>query len=265
MLGQSDETPSGKLAAIFFICFRGICLHCSLPCQRVERGRVHRRRRGHYRTQSRRSRNEKERRPGNAGAHIRSLCSSRGDKHVVANHPAEKLDRQAGFDKPPGKGCREGRIRTGTVGRCLARRRRIDHQDVIHLDTYEPVRLDPAHALVSNVEDAHFGRRRADLVVDGPTRDLRHKMLHYYIRSFDHMIAKMTRYANWGAAQMFIDGKTTNLWGIFSHTFARVASTSRPSAESSCSRSRRVRARAASAHAAVAVMCFQKLTENPGY
>ena len=38
--------------------------------------------------------------------------------------------------------------------------------DVIHLDTYEPVRLDPAHALVSNVEDAHFGRRRADLVVD---------------------------------------------------------------------------------------------------
>lgn len=38
--------------------------------------------------------------------------------------------------------------------------------DVIHLDTYEPVHLEGAGALVSNVEDAHFGRRPADLVVD---------------------------------------------------------------------------------------------------
>ena len=64
-------------------------------------------------------------------------------------------------------------------------------------------------------------RVHADLVVDGPVFDLRHKMLHYYIRSFDHMIAKMTRYANWSAAQMFIDGKTTGLWGIFSHTLGK--------------------------------------------
>ena len=64
-------------------------------------------------------------------------------------------------------------------------------------------------------------RVHADLVVDGPTRDLRQKMLHYYIRSFDHMIAKMTRYANWGAAQMFIDGKTTGVWGIFAHPFGK--------------------------------------------
>ena len=64
-------------------------------------------------------------------------------------------------------------------------------------------------------------RVHADLVVDGPAFDLRHKMLHYYIRSFDHMIAKMTRYANWSAAQMFIDGKTTGLWGIFSHTLGK--------------------------------------------
>ncbi len=64
-------------------------------------------------------------------------------------------------------------------------------------------------------------RVHADLLVDGPTFDLRHKMLHFYIRSFDHMIAKMTRYANWAAAQMFIDGKTTGLWGIFSHTFGK--------------------------------------------
>jgi len=64
-------------------------------------------------------------------------------------------------------------------------------------------------------------RVHADLLVDGATGPLRHKMLHFYIRSFDHMIAKMTRYANWGAAQMFIDGRTTGLWGIFSHTLGK--------------------------------------------
>ncbi|MEO8382282.1 MAG: glycosyltransferase family 2 protein [Acidobacteriota bacterium] len=64
-------------------------------------------------------------------------------------------------------------------------------------------------------------RVHADLLVDGPTFDLRHKMLHYYIRTFDHMIAKMTRYADWGSAQMFIDGRTTSVWGIFSHPFGK--------------------------------------------
>ena len=61
-------------------------------------------------------------------------------------------------------------------------------------------------------------RVHADLLVDGATGKLAHKMDHYYIRAFDHMIAKMTRYANWGAAQMYLDGKTTSAWGIFSHT-----------------------------------------------
>ena len=72
-------------------------------------------------------------------------------------------------------------------------------------------------------EHARYPNKRvhADLLVDGETVDLRHKMLHYYIRSFDHMIAKMTRYANWGAAQMFIDGKSTGVWGIFSHAFGK--------------------------------------------
>ena len=46
-------------------------------------------------------------------------------------------------------------------------------------------------------------------------------MDHYYIRSFDHMIAKMTRYADWGSAQMFIDGKSTTAIGIFSHTLGK--------------------------------------------
>jgi len=64
-------------------------------------------------------------------------------------------------------------------------------------------------------------RVHADLLVDGATFDLRHKMDHYYIRTFDHMIAKMTRYANWGAAQMYIDGKTTGVGGILGHTFGK--------------------------------------------
>ena len=46
-------------------------------------------------------------------------------------------------------------------------------------------------------------------------------MDHFYVRSFDHMMAKMTRYANWGAAQMFIDGKTTSAGGILIHTASR--------------------------------------------
>lgn len=72
-------------------------------------------------------------------------------------------------------------------------------------------------------EHARYPNKRvhADLLVDGPTFDLRQKMLHYYIRTFDHMIAKMTRYANWGAAQMFIEGKSTNALDIFGHTFGK--------------------------------------------
>lgn len=70
---------------------------------------------------------------------------------------------------------------------------------------------------------ARYPNRRvhADLLVDGATGILRHKMDHYYIRSFDHMIAKMTRYANWGAAQMFIDGKRGSALSILGHTFGK--------------------------------------------
>ncbi|HVR38473.1 MAG TPA: glycosyltransferase family 2 protein [Thermoanaerobaculia bacterium] len=70
---------------------------------------------------------------------------------------------------------------------------------------------------------ARYPNRRvhADLVVDGETGALRQKMLHFYIRTFDHMIAKMTRYANWSAAQMYIDGKTTGVFGILAHPFGK--------------------------------------------
>src|SRR6266496_2844147 len=67
---------------------------------------------------------------------------------------------------------------------------------------------------------ARYPNRRvhADLIVDGETGHLQQKMDHYYIRNFDHMIKKMTRYAEWGAAQMYIDGKTTSAAGILGHT-----------------------------------------------
>lgn len=72
-------------------------------------------------------------------------------------------------------------------------------------------------------EHARYPNRRvhADLAVDGPTGHLQSKMDHFYIRSFDHMIAKMTRYADWAAAQMFIDGKRVSAAAIFGHTFGR--------------------------------------------
>ena len=64
-------------------------------------------------------------------------------------------------------------------------------------------------------------RVHADLLVDGETGRLEQRMDHYYIRTFDHMIGKMTRYANWGAAQMFIDGRTTGILGILGHPIGK--------------------------------------------
>jgi glycosyltransferase involved in cell wall biosynthesis len=72
-------------------------------------------------------------------------------------------------------------------------------------------------------EHARYPNRRvhADLEVDGETGALVHKMDHLYVRSFDHMIAKMTRYGNWAGAQAFIDGKRTTVLGILGHAFGR--------------------------------------------
>ncbi len=64
-------------------------------------------------------------------------------------------------------------------------------------------------------------RVHADLLVDGATVGLAQKMDHYYIRTFDHMIAKMVRYANWAGAQMYIDGKTASLAGIVMHPIGK--------------------------------------------
>lgn len=56
---------------------------------------------------------------------------------------------------------------------------------------------------------ARYPNRRvhADLLVDGPVGAFREKMIHHYVRSFDHMIEKMTRYGVWGATTLFTQGK----------------------------------------------------------
>jgi glycosyltransferase involved in cell wall biosynthesis len=72
-------------------------------------------------------------------------------------------------------------------------------------------------------EHARYPNKRvhADLVVDGETGRLANKMDHYYIRSFDHMIGKMTRYGVWSATQMFLEGRRASAWDIFSHPFGK--------------------------------------------
>jgi glycosyltransferase involved in cell wall biosynthesis len=70
---------------------------------------------------------------------------------------------------------------------------------------------------------ARYPNRRvhADLVVDGPVGRLRARLTHYYIRSFDHQVAKMTRYAGWAATQLQIDGRRVSAPGIIGHSLAR--------------------------------------------
>jgi glycosyltransferase involved in cell wall biosynthesis len=72
-------------------------------------------------------------------------------------------------------------------------------------------------------EHARYPNRRVhtDLRVEGEVGRLEHKFEHYYIRSFDHMIEKMTRYATWGATQLFIEGRRTSGFQIFGHAAAK--------------------------------------------
>jgi glycosyltransferase involved in cell wall biosynthesis len=74
-------------------------------------------------------------------------------------------------------------------------------------------------------EFARYPNRRvhADLEVNGQTGRLLEKYVHYYIRSLDHQVAKMTRYGEWGAAQRFLEGKRLlSGWTVFAHTAARL-------------------------------------------
>lgn len=71
---------------------------------------------------------------------------------------------------------------------------------------------------------ARYPNRRvhADLVVNGEIGRLKSRYIHYYIRSFDHTVEKMTRYGVWGAAQLFLEGKRMRSgWPILGHAAAR--------------------------------------------
>ena len=72
-------------------------------------------------------------------------------------------------------------------------------------------------------QHARYPNRRVhtDLAVDGPIAELKGKFLHNYVRSLDHMSEKMTRYGVWGGTQLFLNGRRSKPFEIFSHSFVR--------------------------------------------
>jgi glycosyltransferase involved in cell wall biosynthesis len=63
---------------------------------------------------------------------------------------------------------------------------------------------------------ARYQNRRvhAEVDVDGRIGQLEGTLLHFYVRSLDHMASKMIRYAVWGAANKFREGKRGPFWKI---------------------------------------------------
>jgi len=72
-------------------------------------------------------------------------------------------------------------------------------------------------------DHARYPNRRvhADLIVDGDVGRLNSRMLHFYIRSFDHMIEKMTRYGVWGATTLFLQNREASFSDILTHPLGR--------------------------------------------
>lgn len=70
---------------------------------------------------------------------------------------------------------------------------------------------------------ARYPNRRVhtDLAFEGEMGILRGKFLHNYVRAYDHMVEKMTRYGVWSATQMFISGKRSRSADMLLHPFAR--------------------------------------------
>jgi glycosyltransferase involved in cell wall biosynthesis len=60
-------------------------------------------------------------------------------------------------------------------------------------------------------------RVHGEVDFDGTKGRLTGWMLHHYIRSFDHMIQKMTNYGIWGAANDFRNGKRGSVWQVVVH------------------------------------------------
>jgi glycosyltransferase involved in cell wall biosynthesis len=64
-------------------------------------------------------------------------------------------------------------------------------------------------------------RVHAELDVDGPKGRMRGLLLHYYVRSFNHMVEKMTRYATWSAAHKFRRGQRASTFQLWAHPTGR--------------------------------------------
>lgn len=73
-------------------------------------------------------------------------------------------------------------------------------------------------------------RVHADMIIEGPTPTLRESFLHYTFRSFDQYFDKFLKYAEWGAAQAFREGKRAGvteilgrpLWRFFRMFFVQL-------------------------------------------
>lgn len=64
-------------------------------------------------------------------------------------------------------------------------------------------------------------RVHADMKVDGPVGTLKCKLTHFYVRSFQHMSARMHRYAYWAASQRFVDGKRCGMRKVLFNPLVR--------------------------------------------
>jgi glycosyltransferase involved in cell wall biosynthesis len=60
-------------------------------------------------------------------------------------------------------------------------------------------------------------RVHADIEVAGPTPTLRHRLTHYTFRSQPDYVAKLHRYAEWGAADRFRAGRRASLFAVAFH------------------------------------------------
>lgn len=57
-------------------------------------------------------------------------------------------------------------------------------------------------------------RVHADVDIEGPIPNLRHKLIHYTFRSFDTYLEKSLNYAQWGAAQSYVEGREAGFLAI---------------------------------------------------
>ena len=65
-------------------------------------------------------------------------------------------------------------------------------------------------------EHGRYPNRRvhADVDIEGPIPNLRHKLIHYTFRSFDTYLEKSLNYAQWGAAQSYLEGRKAGFMEI---------------------------------------------------